>query len=216
MATSLDRAPGARLGGRDGAPPEAGFLSAAAARARSACPRRGLRKRGRRARAVAARRPYGVPRGGRHFDQVRDDPNAKRQPGVEARMANITELPFADREFDAVRADRALQHVGNVQLAVHELCRVTKPGGVVYLGDSDGGGLMIDAGSATHLGDLVRADLRSWSEEPARGSATVAVGQAGGPAGTGPRPARLPGAKQAARRQPSLLPARARAAWLCE
>ena len=85
--------------------------------------------------------------------------NAKRQPGVEARLANVCELPFGDGEFDAVRADRVLQHVANVELAVRELRRVTKPGGVIYLGDSDWGGLLVDAGPATRLGDAVREHI---------------------------------------------------------
>lgn len=88
-----------------------------------------------------------------------DELNARGQPGVEARVASVCELPFGNGEFDAVRVDRVLQHVSDVELAVRELCRVTKPGGVVYLGDSDWGGLLIDAGPATLLGDVVREHI---------------------------------------------------------
>jgi SAM-dependent methyltransferase len=98
--------------------------------------------------------------------QFVDDLNARRQPGVEACVANISALPFSDGEFDAVRADRVLQHVADVERAVSELCRVTKPGGVVYLGDSDWGGLLIDAGPATHLGDAVREQIHAGVTSP--------------------------------------------------
>jgi SAM-dependent methyltransferase len=48
---------------------------------------------------------------------------------VEFVEGDATALPFADAAFDACRADRTLQHVPNVDLAVAEMARVTRPGG---------------------------------------------------------------------------------------
>jgi SAM-dependent methyltransferase len=81
---------------------------------------------------------------------------AREQPGVEARVADARSLPFGEGEFDAVRADRVLQHVGDPGRAVVEMLRVLRPGGRIYLGDTDWGGLMVDAGAATASGDRVR------------------------------------------------------------
>lgn len=45
---------------------------------------------------------------------------------------NILDLPFSDREFDAVVSDQVLEHVkGDPQLAVDETFRVLKPNGFV-------------------------------------------------------------------------------------
>jgi SAM-dependent methyltransferase len=44
---------------------------------------------------------------------------------------NVMNLPFCDGEFDAVVSDQVLEHVeGNPQLAMAELFRVLKPGGL--------------------------------------------------------------------------------------
>jgi len=44
---------------------------------------------------------------------------------------NVLKLPFKDEEFDAVVSDQVLEHVeGEPQMAVNELFRVLKPGGI--------------------------------------------------------------------------------------
>ena len=71
--------------------------------------------RARAGEAAATGRPAGVP-GGVRFER-----------------ADVTELPFEDGSFDAVRADRVLLHVARPVVAAHQLVRVTRAGGRVVL-----------------------------------------------------------------------------------
>jgi SAM-dependent methyltransferase len=58
-------------------------------------------------------------------------------PGVEVRVGDVHALPFADGEFDVVHAHQVLQHVADPVVALREMARVTRPGGVVAARDSD-------------------------------------------------------------------------------
>jgi SAM-dependent methyltransferase len=58
-------------------------------------------------------------------------------PGVDVRVADVHELPFADEEFDVVHAHQVLQHVADPVQALREMARVTRPGGLVAARDSD-------------------------------------------------------------------------------
>jgi SAM-dependent methyltransferase len=53
--------------------------------------------------------------------------------GVSFARAELTALPFADAHFAGARADRVLLHVERAVYAVHELLRVTRPGGRVVI-----------------------------------------------------------------------------------
>jgi SAM-dependent methyltransferase len=52
-----------------------------------------------------------------------------RQRGIEALVADITQLPFGDAEFDCVFAGWVLYHVLDRDRAIAECARVLKPGG---------------------------------------------------------------------------------------
>ena len=52
-----------------------------------------------------------------------------RGRGVDARLGDVQELPFADREFDCAVAAWMLYHVPDVPRALGELARVLRPGG---------------------------------------------------------------------------------------
>ena len=52
-----------------------------------------------------------------------------RARGVDARVADVQDLPFDDAEFDAVAALWMLYHVQDVDRAVGEVARVLRPGG---------------------------------------------------------------------------------------
>ncbi|WP_026924563.1 class I SAM-dependent methyltransferase [Glycomyces arizonensis] len=52
-------------------------------------------------------------------------------------VADVHDLRFEDDAFDVVHAHQVLQHVGNPVQALREMKRVTKPGGVVAVRDSD-------------------------------------------------------------------------------
>lgn len=52
-----------------------------------------------------------------------------RERGVDARVADVQELPFADGEFDCAVANWMLYHVPDLDRALGELARVLRPGG---------------------------------------------------------------------------------------
>ena len=52
------------------------------------------------------------------------------------RQADIRELPFDDDRFDAVIAESVLAFVEDKEAAIHELIRVTRPGGYVGLNET--------------------------------------------------------------------------------
>jgi SAM-dependent methyltransferase len=54
---------------------------------------------------------------------------AGAQAAVRFELADVAELPFPDRSFDAARADRVLLHLDRPVVAVHQLVRVLRPGG---------------------------------------------------------------------------------------
>jgi ubiquinone/menaquinone biosynthesis C-methylase UbiE len=60
---------------------------------------------------------------------------ARRRCGsdVDLRVASITELPFADRSFDAVVSADVVCQVDNPEVAAAEFFRVLRPGGVVVI-----------------------------------------------------------------------------------
>jgi SAM-dependent methyltransferase len=59
--------------------------------------------------------------------------------GVEGRVdvGDVHDLPYDDGAFDVVHAHQVLQHVADPVQALRELARVTRPGGVVAVRDSD-------------------------------------------------------------------------------
>ena len=58
---------------------------------------------------------------------------------VECRVGDVHALPFPDAAFDVVHAHQVLQHVADPVLALREMARVTRPGGLVAVRDSDYG-----------------------------------------------------------------------------
>ena len=56
---------------------------------------------------------------------------------AETRVGDVHALPFGDGTFDAVHAHQVLQHVSDPVAALREMIRVTRPGGVVGVRDSD-------------------------------------------------------------------------------
>lgn len=54
-----------------------------------------------------------------------------RERGVDARLADVQELPFADGEFDCVVAAWMLYHVPDLDRGISELARVLRPGGTL-------------------------------------------------------------------------------------
>jgi demethylmenaquinone methyltransferase/2-methoxy-6-polyprenyl-1,4-benzoquinol methylase len=57
----------------------------------------------------------------------------KRHPEIEFVFADATKLPFKDNEFDAVTISFGLRNVVDVNKALSEMHRVTKPGGRIVI-----------------------------------------------------------------------------------
>jgi SAM-dependent methyltransferase len=55
-------------------------------------------------------------------------------------VEDVHALSFADESFDIVHAHQVLQHVADPVLALREMARVTRPGGIVAARDGDYGG----------------------------------------------------------------------------
>src|SRR6476659_4731941 len=56
---------------------------------------------------------------------------------AKVRVADVHGLELADDSFDVVHAHQVLQHVADPVAALREMARVTRPGGVVAVRDSD-------------------------------------------------------------------------------
>jgi SAM-dependent methyltransferase len=72
---------------------------------------------------------------------------AARRRGLEARVADIQELPFTDGEFDLVTCNWVLYHLPEVDAGLAEIVRVLRPGGR-FVGMYN---------CRTHLGELSNA-----------------------------------------------------------
>lgn len=97
---------------------------------------------------------------------------------VQFAVADVHALDFPDDTFDVVHAHQVLQHVADPVLALKEMRRVCKPGGVVAVRDADYGGFRwfpevpgLDAWLSAYL-DLATSNgghpdagrrLRSWA-----------------------------------------------------
>jgi SAM-dependent methyltransferase len=80
---------------------------------------------------------------------------AARSRGLDARVADVQKLPFAEGSFDVVLCNYALDHVRNRRKAIAELARVVRPGGR-FLGVYNG---------PDHLSELWAAVGRSVGSE---------------------------------------------------
>lgn len=81
-----------------------------------------------------------------------------REQGVDARVGDVRELPFADGEFDCVTANWMLYHVADLDLGISELARVLRPGGRLVAATNGLG----------HLGELWALVGRDRADEPVR------------------------------------------------
>ena len=81
-----------------------------------------------------------------------------RERGVDARVADVQELPFADGEFDCVTANWMLYHVADVDRGIAELARVLRPGGR----------LVAATNGLRHLEEIWSLVGRNRADEPVR------------------------------------------------
>jgi ubiquinone/menaquinone biosynthesis C-methylase UbiE len=62
---------------------------------------------------------------------------AANQPGIEFRVSDACALPYPDKFFDLARSERLFLYLPDRLAALKEMMRVVKPGGLVYLVDTD-------------------------------------------------------------------------------
>jgi len=86
-----------------------------------------------------------------------------RAQEVHASLANVSfqvadayALPFPSKYYNVVKEDRLLQHLTRPLEAVHELLRVTKPGGLVVLSNPDFRSFQFDAMEQMYTGERQR------------------------------------------------------------
>jgi malonyl-CoA O-methyltransferase len=72
--------------------------------------------------------------------------------GIHTKAGSMTELPFADSTFDFAYATESLEHAVDIERAVHEMCRVVKPGGKLVIVDKN----------AEHWGKLKTSAWERW------------------------------------------------------
>jgi ubiquinone/menaquinone biosynthesis C-methylase UbiE len=72
--------------------------------------------------------------------------------GIETQQASMTDLPFPDASFDAVYATESLEHAVEIEAAVAEMCRVTRPGGRLVIIDKN----------IEHAGRLATPPWEKW------------------------------------------------------
>jgi SAM-dependent methyltransferase len=65
------------------------------------------------------------------IDQSQAMVEIQRAQGIEARVGDVQDLPFADGEFDLVVAAWMLDHVADLDRGLAEIARVLRPGGVL-------------------------------------------------------------------------------------
>lgn len=77
-----------------------------------------------------------LARHGRHacgFDLSPGMVEVARRRGLQVVLGSVTDIPFADESFDLVCSFKVLPHVRDIQRALAELMRVTRPGGQLLL-----------------------------------------------------------------------------------
>src|SRR3954466_14480138 len=71
------------------------------------------------------------------LDLARAEITRRGLTNVDFAAGDVHALDFADDTFDVVHAHQVLQHVGDPVAALREMRRVTRPGGIVAIRDSD-------------------------------------------------------------------------------
>ena len=71
------------------------------------------------------------------LDLARAEIEARGLKTVDFAIGNVQALDFPDDSFDVVHAHQVLQYVGDPVAALREMRRVTRPGGIIAVRDSD-------------------------------------------------------------------------------
>lgn len=71
------------------------------------------------------------------LDRAAEHARSRGVANVSFQTANVFELPFPDASFDVAHAHQVLCHLDDPAAAIREMLRVTRPGGLVALRESD-------------------------------------------------------------------------------
>ena len=77
-----------------------------------------------------------IMEGARHVTSINMDPKFDLNmdiPGVTRQFMDARDLTFAENSFDIVFGIAVLEHFSNFDKILEEICRVTSPGGFVYM-----------------------------------------------------------------------------------
>ncbi len=85
-------------------------------------------------------------------------------PNARFLAGNAETLAFPDASFDAVRAERLLQHVADPQIAVNEMRRVLVPGGSLLAIDQDWQSIVVAGGDRRITRTIVDAFVDSLAD----------------------------------------------------
>lgn len=75
--------------------------------------------------------------GAAELDLARHTAESRGTENIDFAVADVHALDFADATYDVTHAHQLLQHVSDPVQALREMGRVTKPGGIVAVRDSD-------------------------------------------------------------------------------
>ena len=95
------------------------------------------------AEAVAPGEVVGIDIGPSEVERATAFASKQGVANVRFEIANSYQLPFHDSTFDAVFAHTLLEHLAEPDVALAEMHRVLRPGGVIGVRDSDWGGVVL-------------------------------------------------------------------------
>ena len=89
------------------------------------------------AQTVAPGKVTGIDASAKVLDAARALASSQGVANAEFVEADVYDLPFEDATFDIVHAHQVLQHLSDPVLALREMRRVAKPGGLIAVRDAD-------------------------------------------------------------------------------
>ncbi|HXS18959.1 MAG TPA: class I SAM-dependent methyltransferase [Polyangiaceae bacterium] len=100
--------------------------------------------------------------------------------GLDVTQGSATQLPFSDGEFDVTYSFKVLAHVPDIELALSEMARVTRPGGMIlaeFYNPYSIRGLLRHLGPAKQIGQSKKeADVFTRFDSPSRARALTPRG----------------------------------------
>jgi ubiquinone/menaquinone biosynthesis C-methylase UbiE len=109
------------------------------------------------AEIVAPGQVVGIDTDAEQLDIARSQAHKRRVTNARFEAASVYELPFADASFDAALAHTLLVHLSDPLLALKEMRRILKPGGIVAVSDDDFSTLVISPSTP-----LLEKTLEMW------------------------------------------------------